>query len=207
MAIWAVLLLGGVMVDRQHKSYLPSPSGVQRDRGDVLLDVFGEFRTILARYLWFKMDLFHETLEVQGKKANEETELLPLLRMVTLLDPTLVEAFDTIAWDLSKYHDKADEALLLLDEGIRYNPESFPLFFRRAMILYGLGRYKEAVEDGKHALLHSSEEFDKLNAGRILYWSANKAADREAMIQALDHLLALRPDDALWREQRAALGP
>ncbi len=31
---------------------------------DVLLDLLGEGRTMLARYLWFKMDLLHEQMDM-----------------------------------------------------------------------------------------------------------------------------------------------
>jgi tetratricopeptide (TPR) repeat protein len=203
--LWILLIVGGVALGRQNARFSPLLAHTQRDRGDILLDVFGEFRTVLARYLWFKTDLFHEVLEVQGSKADKETELLPLMRMVSLLDPSMTEAYDSLAYDLSRGHQKMDEALKLLDEGLALNPASFQLNFRRSLLLYREKRYEEAVRDGKQALEVASDEFDQLNAARILYWSAKHINDREAMVMALDRLQALRPDEPLWAEERASL--
>lgn len=205
LSIWAVLTLAGLGVDRLHQAQFPATSGPQRDRGDILLDVFGEFRTVLARFLWFKMDLFHEVLEDEGAKPGDEAAILPLLRMISLLDPSMTDAYDNMAWDLSMGHEKHQQALDLVDEGLRRNPKSFQLHFRRALIAYKDGLYPEAVASGKSAVEFATDEYDILNANRILYWSAKKLDDRQAMQQALDYLVSMRPAEDLWKSEQAAL--
>lgn len=205
LAVWAALTLAGLGVDRLHQAQFPSSLGQQRDRGDIMLDVFGEFRTVLARFLWFKMDLFHEVLEGEGAKQGDEAAILPLLRMISLLDPSMTDAYDNMAWDLSQGHEKHQQALDLVDEGLRRNPKSFQLHFRRAMIAYKDGLYQEAVKSSQSAVEFASDEFDILNGNRILYWSAKKLDDRQAMRQALDFLISMRPGEALWRSELAAL--
>ena len=205
VALWLVLLFAGMALNREHKQLL-SPSGpATRDKGDILLDVFGEFRTVLARYLWFKTDLFHEALEVEGLQVEKQTELIPLMRMVSLLDPRMIEAYDSIAYDLSREH--AAQALQLLDEGVARNPASYQLVFRRALLRFQSSHYEAAIEDASQALSLSDAEFDQLNAARLLHWSAKKVGNREAMLVALERLLSLRPEEPLWRQERAALGP
>lgn len=205
LAAWLVLTLAGLALDRMHQAQFPLSAGPERDRGDVLLDVFGEFRTVLARFLWFKMDLFHEVLEGEGAQVGEEAAVLPLLRMISLLDPSMTDAYDNMAWDLSQGHGKHKEALALVDEGLRRNPKSFQLHLRRALIAYKDELYKDAVVSGKAAAANAVDEFDILNANRILYWSAKKVDDREAMQQALDFLVSMRPNDGLWSSEQAAL--
>ena len=68
-ALWVTVILSGSLMDRWHEDqFLPPPE--QRESGDVLIDVFGEIKTVLARYLWFRMDLFHEVLDDQGVAAE-----------------------------------------------------------------------------------------------------------------------------------------
>jgi tetratricopeptide (TPR) repeat protein len=205
LALWLLLVLGGVGIERQHNANFAVLSGQQRERADVLLDVLGEFRTVMARYLWFKMDLFHEVLDDQGVASEQQTEVIPLLRMVSLLDPSMTDAFDIIAWDLYKGHRQTEQALKILDDGIARNQKSFTLYFRRALILYQAERYSEALPSALRAVELAQGEFDILNANRLLYWTASKTGDRELAIASLDVLLALRPQEKLWQTKRAEL--
>jgi tetratricopeptide (TPR) repeat protein len=202
--MWVVLILAGLAIERQHYAqFQAAGETAQRDRGDILLDVFGEFRTVLARYLWFKMDLFHEAIESEGA-PDKEAEILPLLRMISLLDPSMTDAYDNIAWDLSQTHQQHKQALEILDEGLRRNPQSFQLHFRGATICYKDKQYQAAVDRAKRSVELAQEEFDVLNSNRILFGSAREAGDREAMVQALDVLIKMRPTERHWQDERAS---
>lgn len=194
---WLLAVLTGAYLDRWHEElFLPPPE--KRQAEDVMVDVFGDVKTIVARYLWFKMDLFHEVLDEQGVAPERQAEVLPLLRMVSLLDPTITDAFDMLAWDLFWGHQKADEALSLLDEGIRRSENSGRLHFRKGVIYFKLGRYEEAVKSGKAAARLTEDEFEKLDALRIQYWSAKELGDLTSRRDGLEQLLELRPSDPLW---------
>ncbi len=207
LVLWVILVIGGVAIERQHSAHFAPLGGQQRERADVLLDVLGEFRTVMARYLWFKMDLFHEVLDDQGVAPEQQAEVIPLLRMVSLLDPSMTDAFDIIAWDLYKGHRQADQALKILDDGIARNQNSYSLYFRRALILYQSERYSEALPSAQRAVQLAQGEIDTLNANRMLYWTATKTGDRELAIASLDALVALRPQEKLWKTKRAELEP
>lgn len=202
VALWAVLVMGGLALGGQYHRLAPS---APRQQADILLDVFGEFRTVLARYLWFKMDLFHEVLDDEGVEHSQQTEILPLLRMISLLDPSMTDSYDNIAWDLYKGHKQDKQALAILDEGLERNPQSFQLWFRRALITHQMKEYVPSVEAGKKAVEFAEDEFDILNANRILYWSAKETADKTAARAALDVLVKMRPQETMWQKERAKL--
>lgn len=176
-----------------------------RTRNDALLEVLGQSRTLLARYLWFKMDIFHEVLDMQGVATESQAQVLPLLRLVTLLDPTLTDAYDIMAYDLVRGHNRVDQALELLDEGLERNPQDATLLMRKALILINQKRHAEAVMPADKATRLVTDEFDVLNANRLLYWSAKEVKRKDLMAKALDVLLSMRPEDNLWRREAEGL--
>jgi 6-phosphogluconolactonase/glucosamine-6-phosphate isomerase/deaminase len=55
----------------------------------------GEFRTVFANMLWIKVDKYlHERIE-HGGDAFENKEAMPMIRMITELDPHFIEAYRT----------------------------------------------------------------------------------------------------------------
>lgn len=198
LAGWLALVLLGSALG-------PTPSTHQnvprRERADVMLDLFGEFRTVLARYLWFKMDLFHEVLDDEGIDNSKQTEVLPLLRMISLLDPSMVDAYDNIGWDLYHGHQQTEQALGIINEGLSKNPRSFQLNFRKALIFYKEKRMKEALVASEAAVKFAVDEFDRLNSNRLMWRSARNLGEKDFERQALENLRALRPQEFQWEEE------
>lgn len=126
-----VALLSHILVQR-HAQYRLTRSVVRYQ--DVFLDLLGEGRTLLARILWFKADLYHEQQDAGGVNTFQQKEVIPLLRMVTYLDPTFDDAYDTIAYDLDEGFQQTLLAVDLVDEGLVYSPHSFSLNLRRALL-------------------------------------------------------------------------
>lgn len=199
LILWTLAACSGFLIGEHHDSTYAKPFH-ERERADVILDVFGEFRTVMARYLWVKMDLFNEVFERQKADPSKQAELMPLLRMITLLDPSITDAYDMIAYDLAK-DDKLKEALAILEEGVRRTPKAWALWFRQALLLYENDRFQEAQEKAAKAVKLATDEFDILNSYRIWYWSAKKNGDRQAMRTALNNLIALRPREPLYQKQ------
>ena len=204
LALWLSAILTGSALDLWHEEqFLPPPES--RQLGDVLIDVVGEFKTVIARYLWFRMDLFHEVLDDQGVELTQQTEVLPLLRMVTLLDPSMTDSYDTIVWYLYKGQGQTKTALGLLDEGLARNPSSYQLNLRRGLIAYLEKDYKTSLEYGLKSLKLTEEEFARLDCLRLIYWSAKELGEREAQVKALAELARMRPEERLWQKESAAL--
>ncbi len=170
-----------------------------------MVDIFGDVKTVVARYLWFKMDLFHEVLDDQGVVAERQTEVLPLLRMVSLLDPSMTDAFDQIAWDLFWGHKKTEDALRVLEEGIRRNPEDSRLHFRKGVILFKLKEYKEAAEAAAPVAALTEDEFERMDGLRIVYWSSKEIGDLDRCRETLVEIRKIRPQDPLWIKEQEFL--
>jgi tetratricopeptide (TPR) repeat protein len=201
LLLWLLVIVAGSKIDSWHEAqFLPPPS--QREAGDVLIDVLGEIKTVLARYLWFRMDLFHEVLDDQGVEATQQTEVLPLLRIITLLDPSMTDSYDQIVWDLYKGHGDVEKALELLEEGLKRNPNSYELTFRKGLIQFLEGQYPECQVTAAKALPLTTDKVQWADCLRLIYWSATKLHNLEVRRRALHDLLQLRPDDPLWKREK-----
>lgn len=120
---------------------------------DLFLDLLGEGRTLLARLLWFQADLYHEQQDSVGVNVFQQKEVIPLLRMVTYLDPSFVDAYDVIAYDLDEGFGQTLQAIDLVEEGLVYNPQSYALNFHRALLA-------EKQRDSIAAMLYGQRAYD-----------------------------------------------
>lgn len=189
-------------MDRWHESQFRPPAA-DRQSGDVLIDVLGEIKTVLARYLWFRMDLYHEVLDEQGVAPSRQDQVIPLLRMVTLLDSSMTDSYDQIVWDLYKGHGELDKAMELLEEGLARNPTSYELTFRKALILHMEEQYVDCQRFASTGLAITTDTVQQCDCLRLLYWSAKETKNTELRKRALSDLRRLRPDDPLWiREEK-----
>lgn len=166
-ALWVALAGLSSYLRGEHARMLPPhpPLRIQ----DVLLDVLGEGKTVLARYLWFKMDLMHEQLDDVGKDVFLQDDVVPLLRMIQFLDPHFVDAYDTLAYDLYRGHQQLDEAIAVVEEGLAYNPDSFELLFRRAFLAEKKKDWATTLESSRKALAVADEELRRLTCLRTMY--------------------------------------
>jgi len=192
--LWVALWLSNQALPHWYESTFLPPAEY-RTLPDIMLDVLGEGRTMLARVLWFKMDLFHEVLDDQGVENSQQVQVMPLLRMATYLDPHLDDAYDVMAWDLYRGHGRTDDALALLDEGLRYNPTSYLLGYRRALILFRTGRYAQAAASADAVLAQTTDSFSRLQLLRLLYHCYDELKDDRKAERVLNEMLVLLPGD------------
>lgn len=168
---------------------------------DVLLDLLGEGRTMLARYLWFKMDTMHEQQDDQGVATFKQKEVVPLLRMINYLDPYLTDAYDTLAYELYKGYDQLDKAVELVDEGLLYSPNSFELNFRKAFLAERKGDSMTAFEFARRALVADQDEMHNLASLRTMYRAAVRMHDPKTGIEVVDLISRLTGGANPYREQ------
>lgn len=73
-------------------------------------------------------------------------ELLPWYRLMTLSDPHNIRGYMIGAWWLKHFKKEAQlqEAIKFLDEGIRYNPDSYQLYLMKGNITLSLDNHREA---------------------------------------------------------------
>lgn len=210
IGLWLLVVGVGYGIGNWHQDlfYRAGPLARPKQGPAVLLDAFGEGKTLLARYLYFKAEIYHEVLDLQGVPHAKQKDAMPLLRMVTYLDPSLTETFDIIAWDLWKGWGEEKQALDLLEEAITYNPSSHLLWFRHAFIHFQSGRDVEALASADKASEFAGDEFEKLNANRLKFWAAKRAKieiipDKvQKQHEAIEVLYGLRKTDILWIREK-----
>lgn len=168
---------------------------------DVLLDLLGEGRTMLARYLWFKMDTMHEQQDDQGISTFKQKEVVPLLRMINYLDPYLTDAYDTLAFELYKGYGQTEKAMELIEEGLQYSPASFELNFRKAFLAERKGDPVTAFEFAKRALAADQDEMHNLAALRTMYRAAIRFNDAKTGIEIVDLISRLTGGANPYKEQ------
>lgn len=156
-AALALLLVGQgavnqfVVRDVWVKNYMPK--GSQADTSglspDQMLLALAGFREMIAGILWVRADSFFDT-------GNYDA-VLPLIRLVTILDPHQIDVYATGMWHIGYNFTDEDQrsdrryvpsALALGKEGARNNPDTYELFFETGWMWYHKvdDDYKQAVK-------------------------------------------------------------
>lgn len=124
------------------KNYAPKGHIVTGLSPEQLLVALGGLREFMAGILWVRADGFFHT-------GNYDA-ILPMVRIVTWLDPHQVDVYSTGAWHMAyNFTDEQQRsdrryiapALALLKEGTENNPRTYELFFENAWM------YHHKVED------------------------------------------------------------
>jgi len=128
---------------------------------------FREIRVTIADILWIKVDTYfhagltkeeHELIHPghpehlegleQQHQNQENAEFLPLIRLVTELDPNFIDAYRSGAWWLWKRLNETQPAIDFLKEGIENNPDRFELHYDLAWLyFFKLENYSMAKQE------------------------------------------------------------
>ncbi|MFN8611028.1 MAG: hypothetical protein U0931_26030 [Vulcanimicrobiota bacterium] len=179
---------------------------------DLFLDLLGEGRTLLARVLWFKADLYHEQQDTTGVDVFKQKEVIPLLRMVTYLDPSLADAYDVIAYDLDEGFGQTRAAVDLVDEGLLYNPRSYSLNFRRALLAEKQLDSIRAYLCARRAFSSPDPDTNQYLAVKLLRRATLRMRDARSGLEVVELIKGLGfpdPDPSLtqaWREELQGKG-
>lgn len=154
------------------------------------LSMTREMRQLLASYTWLRIDqYFHST----GLKMRENTEIVPLLRLVTLFDPSFVDAYIVLACHLADHLGRKREALEIIREGIKNNmgDGGKPLSPRVSELYFGAGwifftHFHETAEaalsisQGRKYLTPECDTDDVYLAGKLLDYIARNSTEELA---------------------------
>lgn len=126
---------------RWRRDYSPVSNGngvvTQGLSPDQMIFALAGFREMLAGILWVRADSFFD--------SGNYDAILPIVRLVTILDPHQIDVFTTgmwhIAYNFTDEEQRSDRryipnALALGKEGIRNNPDTYELFFETGWIWY-----------------------------------------------------------------------
>ena len=102
--------------------------------------VVGQIRGLLADFLWLRVDEYqHRRRIVNGDIIRGDDEaLMPLVRLITWLNPHFVEAYALGGQWLAFHFGQSREAIAFYEEGIRNNPRSGGLMTGAAWVYWKL---------------------------------------------------------------------
>ncbi|MCH8273168.1 MAG: hypothetical protein IH851_00045 [Armatimonadetes bacterium] len=162
---------------------------------DQLLASVGGLRQMVAGILWVRSDQYFH--------SGQFDAILPLIRLVTWLDPRQMEVYATgswhIAYNFTDEQNRSDRryvplALALLSEGVEHNQSSFRLFhetgwiyyhkvndeFDKAVFWFEQSVQKEDVPPSLKAILANAYLRDgRLDDALNLYWMLQRDASAE----------------------------
>lgn len=151
----------------------------------VYANILGQFRSIAASFLWMKADTYHHEHIERNQNWAENTEIMPLLKMVTVLDPHFTQAYASAAWMLALYHNRPGPARAFLAEGIRNNPKSADLYQTMAVIAWRCdGNAESTIRYLRKAADCTGDAFEKraiLNTVRSLQYQLDHGLENPTL--------------------------
>jgi tetratricopeptide (TPR) repeat protein len=133
----------GMVIENMRTDIIPITE--KTDATEIMLGMLGELRYTLAAFVWLKADFYHHEYEYGGKDWRRNESLMALIRLVTLLDPHFVQAYDFGGYHLGINLGKPLEAMNFLEEGIKNNPDNFQLIWEMGYLLTNQKKYSEAL--------------------------------------------------------------
>lgn len=95
----------------------------------VVRSFIGQVRGLLADFLWLRVDEYQHRRRIVGGDLlrTDDEALMPLVRLITWLNPHFVEAYALGGQWLAFHFDRPREATAFYEEGIQNNRQSFDL--------------------------------------------------------------------------------
>lgn len=173
---------------------------------EALVYLLGEFRSSIADILWLKVDKYfhagferehmlheieHPYLRKYLKEAEIQlykehisqdwkTEFMPLIRLVTYLDPHFIQAYTVGAWWLTYKLDKPEQAIKFLLEGISHNTTAYELYYEMSWIYFKKYHdYQKAIEWLYEAMKYASAPEEKVKLLELLAFSYERLQQNE----------------------------
>lgn len=151
-----------------------TPTGASSETGRVLgragFAYLSGIRTFTAAVLWNRLEPQFDLYYAQ-KGLAQQTQMMPMLRMVQMLDPQFVQTYYIASWIVSRHGDP-EEGMRISREGIENSPRSGLL--RSSYIQNMLLQDNLRVEQGK-ARIYIDEVLREADAasGTDIIWNGD----------------------------------
>ncbi len=128
----------------------------------VYANLAGQFRSVFANLLWMKADNYHHEFTEHNPHWAQDSDILPLMRMITYLDPHFTQAYASGGWMLGLYQKRPAQAKQFLTEGIRNNPKSSELYETLGFVIWRCDKdARLALANFQEAEKCATTEFDR----------------------------------------------
>ncbi|MDO8681877.1 MAG: hypothetical protein Q7N50_00135 [Armatimonadota bacterium] len=121
IAIFAALCILEPVVDANYEKTSLGRAGKSES---AMYALAGEFRSVIANVLWIKVEKYHHEFIRTNTNWRANKEILPLVKVITDLDPHFVDAYLLGSWMLCMGMDRTNEGIEYLKEGVHNNPDN-----------------------------------------------------------------------------------
>lgn len=126
---------------------------------EVIVYSLGNIRYNLAAYFWIRTEYF---IHYSGLVTiNQLPEIVYYAKLITILNPNFVDAYDFGAYQLAFFLDLPKEGLKFIKEGIKNNPNEYKLYFTTAMI------YSQKLKDYNESYKYFLKTIDLVNKNKV----------------------------------------
>lgn len=127
---------------------------------EVLVYSLGNIRYTLAAYFWIRTELF---IHYSGLVTiNDLPEIVYYARLITILNPNFVDAYDFGAFQLAFFLNLPHKGLDFIKEGIKNNPNEYKLYFTAGMI------YSQKIKDYSSGYKCFNKSLELINKNKIV---------------------------------------
>ncbi len=173
--------------------------------GKVVSGAFREIRVTLADLAWIKVDdYFHASVTPEehemihpghpehlhghtnsSRTLSHDADLMPLIEVVTKLDPQFLEAYRVGSWWLWKKLNAPQQAIDFLQEGLRNNPDRYELNYDLGLLYFHkLQDYSNAKIQFRLASRKKMEDWDRANVMEYLAFTLERLKDPAGALDA-----------------------
>jgi hypothetical protein len=129
----------------------------------------GEFRSVIANLLWIKVERYHHEFVRTNADWRANKEILPLIKMITDLDPHFTDAYLCGSWMLCMGLNRTDEGIAYLKEGVRNNPDNMGVNeILGTVYARKLKQPAKAMPYLRRALQLSADDWDRKRMRRLM---------------------------------------
>jgi hypothetical protein len=129
----------------------------------------GEFRSVIANLLWIKVERYHHEYIQTNADWRANKEILPLIKVITDLDPHFTDAYVCGAWMLCMGLNRTDEGVVYLKEGIQNNPDNMTVNeIMGTIYARKLDQPVKALPYLHRALQFSADDWDRKRLRRLI---------------------------------------
>ncbi len=133
----------------------------------VVRSFVGQVRGLLADFLWLRVDEYQHRRRIVGGDLlrSDDEALMPLVRLITWLNPHFVDAYALGGQWLAFHFDRPIEATAFYEEGIQNNPQSFDLLNGAAWVYWRFRHdYPTAAKRAAEAARVATDDIHKFQA-------------------------------------------
>jgi hypothetical protein len=129
----------------------------------------GEFRSVIANLLWIKVERYHHEFLRTNANWRANKEILPLIKVITDLDPHFTDAYVLGAWMLCMGLNRTDEGINYLKEGVQNNPDNMAVNeIMGTIYARKLDQPVKAMPYLRRALQLSADDWDRTRMRRLM---------------------------------------